>query len=478
MLLMDSNLLSNLIKSGESDILEFKKSTSQLKEAVMTLCGFLNHQGGSVLIGINNNGQILGQEISDNTRQEIARELSKVEPPVNINIQYKPLPNNKYLIIMQTPAGAHAPYVYDGRPFQRMQSTTSKMPQHRYEQMLVKRGQLNHVWEEAVVGGYSITSLDQEEILRTVTEGVRENRIPASALKENVEEVLQRMGLIWQGQIKRAAIVLFAKEIFPAFPQCMIKMARFQGTNKLGDFIDNQHIYANAFKILSEADIFLRRHLPIASNFSPNQLKRTDIPALPVLAIREALINAICHRDYANRSASISLAIYDDRLELWNNGSLPHELNIEALKNRHDSLPRNKLISKVFHARGYIETWGTGTNKMIEVCHQANLPEPDFEEYSGGFAVQFRFQKSLATKTPATNQEEQISNNLAAYPRLERIFTLLEEQKGLSATEIRILLSEPLAERTLRKDLATLKKMGFINSKGQARAKRWYRVKN
>lgn len=103
----------------------------------------------------------------------------------------------------------------------------------------------------------------------------------------------------------------------------MLKMGRFIGTSITGDFIDNQQVYGNIFKILSEADYFMRRHLPIASFFQTNQFERMDKPSLPVLAVREAMINAVCHRDYSICSASMSLAIFDDRLEIWNNRNLP-----------------------------------------------------------------------------------------------------------------------------------------------------------
>lgn len=151
-------------------------------------------------------------------------------------------------------------------------------------------------------------------------------------------------------------------------------------------YIDNQQITGNAFDILSAADSFLRRHLPIASFFQSNQFKRIDKPALPVLAVREALINAICHREYIDQSTDISLALFDDRLEIWNSGSLPSALKLIDLKKQHSSFPRNKLISKIFYARGLIESWGTGTNKMIELCKKEKVPLPIFREQSKGFS--------------------------------------------------------------------------------------------
>lgn len=171
------------------------------------------------------------------------------------------------------------------------------MSQHRYEQLLVNRGQLNHSWEEFLADEYSLEDLDHEEIYKTIADGIQENRIPASAQRENINEILNRLNLTLGGKLKRAVVVLYAKQETLKFINCMIKMTRFKGINKLGDFIDNQQISGNAFKLLSEADSFLRRHLPIASFFKSGQFKRIDKPILPVMAVREALINAIAHRE-------------------------------------------------------------------------------------------------------------------------------------------------------------------------------------
>ena len=109
---MDIDQIIALIQQGESQHLEFKKSTTQLKPGFETVCAFLNGEGGTVLIGVTNNGQVLGQDVSDNTRQEIAREISKIEPPVQPIISYVPTGTGKFVIAIEARAGRHAPYVY------------------------------------------------------------------------------------------------------------------------------------------------------------------------------------------------------------------------------------------------------------------------------------------------------------------------------------------------------------------------------
>lgn len=464
---MNLKQLKSVVAKGESEIVEFKKSTAQLRGAFETVCAFLNGGGGLVLIGVDDKGKIVGQDVTDNTRQEIAREVSKLEPSARIDINYIGTKENKYVIAIQAHPNHHAPYAYDGRPFGRNQTTTVRMSQHRYEELIVARGHLNHSWEEVLIPDYTIKELDREEIHKTIAEGIQENRIPASALKDDVPKILKRLGLSENGKLKRAAAILYAKETFPDFLQCMIKMARFKGTTKLGDFIDNQQIYCNAFTMLKEADAFLQRHLPIASFFRKDSIHRIDKLALPAMAVREALINAICHRDYSNRSASISLAIYDDRLEIWNNGTLPKPLKLADLKRSHESMPRNKLISKVFHARGLIETWGTGTNKMIDLCKADQVPEPIFEEHTGGLNVIFRFKEPIGMSSQKTAKPNLLNI------RQEEILQLLQSGKPLSADEIFNQLKTPPSLRTVKADLSVLKKMNLVEQQGKARSTIW-----
>jgi len=134
---MNLRRLKALVAQGESETLEFKSSTAQLKPACETLCGFLNAKGGTVLIGVNNKGEIVGQHVTDNTHKEIANELRKIEPAVRITVDYIKV-DDKQVIVLKAPAGKHLPYVYDGRPFERTLNSKGRMTQHQYEQLLAR----------------------------------------------------------------------------------------------------------------------------------------------------------------------------------------------------------------------------------------------------------------------------------------------------------------------------------------------------
>ncbi len=248
-------------------------------------------------------------------------------------------------------------------------------------------------------------------------DGITEKRIPASIAREAPEKILRQLNLMNNAKIKKAAVALFAKKIQSGYLQCWLKMARFRGITKTNHFIDNEQVHCNVFQMLEKADQFLSRHLPIASYFKPDEWQRIDKPTLPILAIREALVNAICHRSYEDPSGYISIAIFDDRLEIWNRGILPKELKISDLKRKHDSVLRNHLISKVFYLRGYIEAWGTGTTTMNELCKENSIPPIKFSERTGGLVVTFKFATPLGShisikKIELTKRQNEILNLL------------------------------------------------------------------
>ena len=166
-----------MIQQGESHCLEFKKSTAQIKPAFETVCAFLNGKGGYVLFGVKDNGELIGQQVSDNTKQDIANEIRKIEPNAPIEIHYVHLENHHQIIVLEVQPGKYAPYTYDGHSFERTTSSTSRMTQHHYEQLIIKRGHQNHAWDKDCAENYSMDDLDHDEICLMIQDGIDQNRI-------------------------------------------------------------------------------------------------------------------------------------------------------------------------------------------------------------------------------------------------------------------------------------------------------------
>ena len=465
--------LQKLIQEGESHQVEFKRSTTQIKAAFTTVCAFLNGEGGVVVFGAKDNGELIGQQVSDKTKLELANEIKKIEPNVPISVHYIPIENGLQVIVLAVPQGKHAPYVYDARPYERVQSSTTQMTQHRYEQLIIQRNHQNHSWEKEFASEYSINDLDHDEIRKTVKAGVDQHRIPVEVMNYDIEHILANLELTKNGRLTNAAVVLFAKKISNDYAQCAIKLARFRGRDKLGDFIDSQWVRGNAFQLLQAAHDFTSRHLPVAGFFEQDSWKRIDQAAIPALALREALINSICHRDYTAYNTTLMLAIYDDRLELWNAGELPKELKLEQLKKPHGSYPRNQNIAHVFYKRGWIETWGTGITRIMAFCHENKTPEPELTEYSGGLSITFPFNEPM-------NSELQKQKSVATSQltdRQQEILHIMSQKDSMTSGEINHQLNAPLTARTLRHELAILKEKRAIDSSGSTKNTIWFIVK-
>jgi len=381
--------LEGLIAGGESEQLEFKRSTGQLRSGCDTLCAFLNGQGGTVLFGVKDDGRIVGQQCSDASRRELAEALRRIEPAAQATIEEVALPDHpehRVIAVRVPPGQGLRPFFHDGRAYQRIASSTGRMPQPVLEGLLLERGHPIQRWETQKAAGITAADLDQEEILRTLRVGVQAGRLPEAALADQAG-ALERLQLLRDGELTLAAQVLFGAGK-AVLPQCQLRLARFRGTDKR-EFLDQRQLNGHAFLLLEEAILFCQRHLSTAARIPRDRLEREEQLAIPLPALREALVNALCHRDYGQQGAAISLAIFDDRLELWNEGGLPFGLEPEALKVEHASRPRNLLIADVFFRRGLIERWGRGTQVIVEECQRAGCPEPNYSLKGGCFVVTF-----------------------------------------------------------------------------------------
>lgn len=459
---MDLRDLKKIVQKGESETVEFKKSTAQLRRAGETLCAMLNGRGGRVLIGITPEGKMIGQQVSDKTQRDIAEELAKFEPSSRIEIErIEVKPGREVVVLSARPNAETMPCVFAGRPYQRVGSTTSPMPQETYQRLLMDRSHGRSRWENQPTEKYGLADLDREEILRTVRLGIEVGRLP-EATGGNIPDILDRLGLRQGKRLLNAAVVLFGTLFLPDYPQCQLRLARFRGTTK-SEFIDNRQFYGHAFHLLDEAMTFIMRHLPIAGHFRTGRLERVDEPLFPVAALREALVNAFCHRDYTITGGSVGVAIFDDRLEIWSDGTLPFGLKVEDLKRNHRSLPRNPLIADTFFRRRLVERWGRGTQMIIELCVKAGHPEPEFMEESGAFCVRFLPSGYIAPHRVAHDLTE----------RQREILQVLSQQPSMPLREIRARMKDPPSDRRMREELLHLKRLGLISSEGYGRGSNW-----
>ncbi|MBA3751292.1 putative DNA binding domain-containing protein [Candidatus Dependentiae bacterium] len=458
--------LKNIVIQGESETVEFKKSTAQLSIAMHTVSAFLNSEtGGILLIGVTDDKKILGQVVSDGTRREIAVELSKIEPQANISVEYIAVTNDRYVIALMVKAGIKAPYIYDGRAFIRSQSTTSKMSQEKYEQLLQGRRLTSVAWESLATNTCTSNDLDKKRIQQVVNMAVSERRLTDSATQARVNEVLKKFNLLVGDRLTNAAVILFCKNVEKQFIQSVVRLARFRGLNKT-EFIDNKIMRGNLFDLFEGTLSFLESYLPVAGKIEEGNPLRIDTPAIPLKALREALINAFCHRDYTLHGGSIDIAIYDDRVEISNTGPLLPDIKLSELSKKHQSFTRNPLIASVLFTCRMIEQWGRGTLDMIELCKKSNNPSPKFEETAGGFSVLFPLREPLSRVSSTA------ASPIGLTSRQQEIMNLLKDHP-LSRKQVSEKMKNPPGDRVLQKELLKLKTLMLIGTVGSGKSVQW-----
>lgn len=455
--------LKKLIINGESEILEFKRSTAQLQAAMQTACAFLNgRQGGHVLIGVSDNGSILGQKISDKTKKEISVEINKIEPHVKLEVDFIKIKEEYFVIVITAPKKNKAPYMYDGRSFLRNQSTTMRMPHEQYENLLYTRKSNSIGWENLFSNECDLKDLDANRIQQVIRVGVSEGRLSELAGKASIKEILTKLKLMIGGRLTNAATILFCKNDQKQFIQSCLRLARFRGIDKK-EFIDNKSIEGNAFYLYDRAIEFLQNYLPLSGKIEPESPRRVEQLAIPPIVLREALVNALSHRDYASAGGSVSVAIYDDRVEIINSGRLPPDIQLKDLSKIHESHPRNPLICSIFYIAKMIERWGRGTQDMIGFCKAAGNPEPEFIEKSGSFGVIFKLKEPILRI-----QEKYIPLN----QRQKNILNILREGT-CSVSSIIDQLKQAPNRRTIQIDLKNLEMAGFVKREGTGKFMVW-----
>lgn len=265
---------------------------------------------------------------------------------------------------------------------------------------LIKQGESDILsWDKFKTDRCALKDLDKKLIREFVRLGIAYGRLPKKAEKATIPEILQKFGLLINDRLTNAAVLLFCKNEQKQFMHAEVRLARFEGLTK-SVFLDRKDLHGNIFELFEDSMKYLRFTLPIGGRVVPESVYRIDTPAIPFDVLREAVLNALMHRDYAAHGSSIHIAIYDDRVEIDNPGKLPSDVKLSDLTKKHRSVTRNPLIAEVLYTCGMIEQWGRGTLDMIELSKKAGNPLPHFEESGSGFSVILPLREPLSNLRP------------------------------------------------------------------------------
>lgn len=394
--------IKNLIAKDETRTLELKKTTGELYKGMETACAFLNSDGGWLMFGISPSLKIDGQNVTDNTRQEIGNALRKIEPAIDVDVKYIELPDKPdfYVIAIYFDSNnfKNGPYSFDGRAFYKVESTTALMSRQMYEERLKISNPQRFSWENTPNSEIAVNDIDTELLYQTLHDGIGSRRIHASAMTiQDPVKIMQKLGVARKdGMILNAANVLFGKEPTTLHSQCKIRLARFEGTDKRV-FRDQTVCEGNLFEQYDAAMDFCLKHLNLAGRMDSKF--RQDTLTVPYEAIKEATINMLCHRSWNAENTTPSLAIYDDRIVFQNPGAFPLGMTWQDFVNDQiGSLPANPTIANVFYRRGTMEAWGRGIGLIMESCKEQNLPTPEIKVIPPFVNLTIWFKQSLTSR--------------------------------------------------------------------------------
>jgi len=407
---VDAERIKLLIREGEGLAVEFKeKYTPRIDEDIIA---FANTKGGTVLLGVRDDGTIIGERLTNDLKAKINNVARNCSPPVSVDVT-----RTAEAVAIMVPEGTDKPYHCGAGYFRRLNGTTQKMSRDELRAMFVENEPLP--FEGRTAKGFTFDDVSAAKIRAFVKEAdIRVGHASAA-------DFLRTLKVADETSVKNAGILFFAKSVADHLPQAQMTLVAFKGTKKLHIY-DRRDVRDDLLTQFNEAMAFVMKHLNVRSEI--RGVNRYDIYEVPLEVMREAVVNALMHRDYSVTGTQISVEVFDDRVEIINPGGLPKGLPKEKFGVL--SIRRNEIIADLFFRMHKVERLGMGIQKMREVMRDAELREPEFDT-NGFFRAIFYRSPEFSMRGTATSEQ-----GLA-----------METERGNGWRELERRLEEKLGER-------------------------------
>ena len=425
-------------------------------EYLKWICGFANANGGNIFIGKNDKGEIIGLKNSKKLLEDLPNKMQN-HLGILCDVILHQENEKQYIEIVVRPY--EVPISYQGKYYYRSGSTKQELKGNALNEFLLKKA--GKTWDDIIEPKATIEDIDLKAIETFKKSAFNSKRMPYIKDEQNINVIFDNLLLLENNQLKRAAVLLFGKNPSRFYINAFVKIGRFGKTSD--ELLFQEIVEGNIFELADKTLDVLDKKFLIAK-ISYDGLHRVEKWEYPYKAIRETIINAIVHRDYMG--APIQISVYDDKIIVWNEGSLPENLTIEDLKTQHSSRPHNPILASAFFKGGLIEAWGRGTVKIINECKNAGLPEPIIENVFGG--IQVTIFKNRLDKTKLIE--------LGLNDRQIKAIEYLKENKKITNSEYQKLNS--VSKATATRDLTELfDKYKLIEKKGETGIGTYYELK-
>jgi ATP-dependent DNA helicase RecG len=445
---MTQEALEAVVQAGESYHAEFKRNVSS--DISKEIVAFANSSGGRIFIGIDDDGTIPGIAVTNELKARVQSMARDCDPFINMELETF---NN--ILIIHVPEGTNKPYRCANGFYIRSGAGCAKLSTQEIIEFIKSEGKLR--FEELITpSAVYPTALDESAASRYF-------RLAGISGVIGMEELLKNLGVLDKdgaGEVlNNAGILFFAKDPARILPHCVVTCLLYKGNSKV-HILDRKSFEFDLLRNIDETLHFIERHLNLA--YEIREARRKEILEIPEFVLREAIVNAVAHRDYFERGANVQVDIFDNRIEISNPGGLPKGLKPENF-GKH-SVARNSLVAALLHRCYYIEKAGTGVQRMRDGMKDAGLLEPTFE-FSGFFTVilrRFNLNKDVM-------QEFSLNNK-----RAERIVTILRQLVVHQSLDIERIGAElATSARTICNDVELLIIKGWVEPSGSTKGRNY-----
>ncbi len=446
----------------ESQNIEYKSNWRD--DYLKWICGFANANGGKLYIGLDNDGKVMGIDNHNDLLEQLPnkfRDILGVYAEVNLQNE-----GNKHFLEIIVPR-FDVPISVRGKYYVRTGSTLQEIKGPALNEFILKR--TGKTWDDISEQRASVNDIDDA----TVKQFMKDARI---AKRVNIEDdisipdLLEKLRLLEDGHLKRAAIVLFGKDPGKFYPNMAVKIGKFGESD--ADLKFHEVLEGNLIQLKEQIGEMLNAKFFIHP-IDFVGMQRIERDEYPVAAVREMILNALVHRNYMGAPTQIRL--YDEHFSVWNDGGLPEGITEEDLKKVHRSKPRSPLIADICFKAGYIDSWGRGTIKIIEACKEAELPEPVLVEEQGGFLSKvFKVRKKYGmSKEEIRDKFGKDSGKIREKfgKTSQKIIAQIHQNKFVTIPEMARKIG--VSQRTVEKHIASLKEAVLIARIGSRKEGYW-----
>ena len=453
----DRQRINIIIQEGEGLTVEFKERFTP--RIVEDMAAFANAKGGVIILGVRDDKAIIGEKLTNDLKARITSLARNCNPPIQVKIRQV-----QNIVAIEVPQGEEKPYGCGSGYFRRLDGTTQKMTNHELRVMFREHEETS--FEEKINKDATWNDISGEKIRNFLKEA-------DIGIKKIVpRDILTSLNVALDENITNAGVLFFVKKPRKFIFHALMTLIAFKGTDRVHIY-DRQDVEDDLLTQFNTAEMFLRKHLNVRSEIIG--MKRRDIYELPFEALREAVANAIIHRDYAMTGTSLMVEVHEDRVDIVNPGGLPKGLDKKDFGKI--SVRRNMRIADLFFRMDKVELAGTGIRKMREAMTAAGLPPPKIRQTTF-FTITFKrpdlkdkegeLKKRVGEKLAYGSEK---SSEIGSEKSSEKIFDTIRNNPKISARELSIIMG--ITPRAVEKRIAQLKKAGILQRIGSAKSGYW-----